>query len=537
MLDASKAFDVVWHQSMLTKLYQAGVTGALWQMFSTQYEALTSCVKWNGTLSKPLREKQGVRQGGIASTEFFKVKLNNLLINTENSNLGFKIGTVDVSIPTCADDVTEITDNEDNLQVMISLAEDDGCRDRYHYGIPKTNILVHNIPKHHVDRKWKLSGQEVARVPVAKHLGVQRNSAGTTVDTVRESLKKGRGAHYSMMGTGFHGYNGIHLEAMLKIWNMYIVPRMLYGLEALLIKDADIGRLENYQRVILRQIQHLPPGTANASLYLLSGAQPIEMNLDRRALTVLGRILNSLTTREYQIIQRQLLTKDLKHQTWATSARRLLIKYDLPSIFSLLTHPIPLSPWKKMVKQATADYWNIKLETEASRKPSLKYLNTEPCAIGKLHPVWELTDRHPEDIKRTAVKLKQLTGKYQLQDVTAKYTAGATSTCQLCGHDTEDLAHFLMQCWSLTATREAHLPKILSEAGMTHGNNIRAPDVIIQLLLNVSSRKLRSQIQTVKLASLERAAKLYIYALHLKRAGLLKNMQTRNKVNTVTADP
>lgn len=75
MLDASKAFDVVWHQSMLTKLYQAGVTGTLWQMFSTQYEALTSCVKWNGTLSKPLREKQGVRQGGIASTEFFKVKL------------------------------------------------------------------------------------------------------------------------------------------------------------------------------------------------------------------------------------------------------------------------------------------------------------------------------------------------------------------------------------------------------------------------------------------------------------------------------
>lgn len=77
---------------------------------------------------------------------------------------------------------------------------------------------------------------------------------------------------------------------MLKIWNMYIVPRMLYGLEALLMKDANIERLENYQRVILRQIQHLPHGTANASLYLLSGAQPIEMNLDRRALTQMGKI-------------------------------------------------------------------------------------------------------------------------------------------------------------------------------------------------------------------------------------------------------
>lgn len=167
-------------------------------MFSTQYEALTSCVKWNGMLSEPLREKQGVRPGGIASTEFFKVNLNNLLINTKNSNLGFKIGTADVSIPTCADDVTEITHHEDNLHVMISLAEDDGCRGRYNYGIPKTNILVHNVPKHHLDRKWKLSGEEVVRVPLAKHLGVQHNTAG------RELLKKGRGAQYSMMGTGFH---------------------------------------------------------------------------------------------------------------------------------------------------------------------------------------------------------------------------------------------------------------------------------------------------------------------------------------------
>ena len=29
-LDASKAFDVVWHESMLNKLYDLGITGKLW---------------------------------------------------------------------------------------------------------------------------------------------------------------------------------------------------------------------------------------------------------------------------------------------------------------------------------------------------------------------------------------------------------------------------------------------------------------------------------------------------------------------------
>jgi hypothetical protein len=321
-----------------------------------------------------------------------------------------------------------------------------------------------------------------------------------------------------MMGSGFHGYNGIHLEATLKMWNMYILPRMLYGLEALLLRAADIERLETYQRSILRQLQHLPGCTATAALYLLTGAQPIEMNLDRRMLTLLGRILNSPSTREFHIIQRQLLTKDLSHQTWATSVRRLLIKYDLPSIFSLLDNPIPLPQWKKSVKQATTSYWNAKLETEASRKPTLRYLNTEPCTIGKLHPIWQSTDRHPEDIKRVTVKLKLLTGTYQLQTVIARNT-GVTSICQLCCQEPEDLSHFLLQCSSLAAIREAHLPNILSEAGMAQDED---NEVIIQLLLDATSPKLRSHAVTKKMTGLERATKLYIYALHAKRAGLLK---------------
>ncbi len=44
-----------------------------------------------------------------------------------------------------ADDVAEVRNHE----VMVSLAEDDGCKD--HCGIPKTNIFIHNAPKHHLE--------------------------------------------------------------------------------------------------------------------------------------------------------------------------------------------------------------------------------------------------------------------------------------------------------------------------------------------------------------------------------------------------
>jgi hypothetical protein len=63
-LDASKAFDVVWHEGMLAKLYELGISGPLWLLYRDMYRAMTSSVKWDGFLSPKFEEGQCVRQGG-----------------------------------------------------------------------------------------------------------------------------------------------------------------------------------------------------------------------------------------------------------------------------------------------------------------------------------------------------------------------------------------------------------------------------------------------------------------------------------------
>ena len=62
-LDACKAFDVVWQESLLRKIYCAGIHGKLWLCLSNLYSGAHLAVKWQGIFSS-FEIRQGVRQGG-----------------------------------------------------------------------------------------------------------------------------------------------------------------------------------------------------------------------------------------------------------------------------------------------------------------------------------------------------------------------------------------------------------------------------------------------------------------------------------------
>lgn len=71
-MDTSKAFDVVSHKAMLNSLYQHNITGTLWRVYDSMYTNIRSVVQWQGDLSTPFQELQGIRQGGITSTDKYK---------------------------------------------------------------------------------------------------------------------------------------------------------------------------------------------------------------------------------------------------------------------------------------------------------------------------------------------------------------------------------------------------------------------------------------------------------------------------------
>ena len=58
-------------------------------------------------------------------------------------------------------------------------------------------------------------------------------------------------------GTGLHGTNGLPPTTCIKLFNTYVLPRLLYGLETFILKPTHFNLLERFHLSFLRKIQCL----------------------------------------------------------------------------------------------------------------------------------------------------------------------------------------------------------------------------------------------------------------------------------------
>ena len=63
---------------------------------------------------------------------------------------------------------------------------------------------------------------------------------------------------------------------------MFVIPRLLYGLDVQLLKKKDIENLERFQRQCLRQVHGLSDNTSNSDCSALLGIPAIETILHKK---------------------------------------------------------------------------------------------------------------------------------------------------------------------------------------------------------------------------------------------------------------
>ena len=163
--------------------------------------------------------------------------------------------------------------------------------------------------------------------------------------------------------------------------------------------------------------------------------------------------------------------------------------------------------------------------------PSLRHLDTE-IIIGKRHPTVACISTAPSDVKRASVKLRLLTGTYQLQSNRPMFNQNnIDDSCPLCKDAKDTTEHFLIECPHLHHKRADLLCK-LNEALNQFRQCKRClplsikPDSTAELILNISKyvkddRKcLCNSHQLIN--ECEFLSRKLCYDLHNERTKLLK---------------
>ncbi|KAK3083919.1 hypothetical protein FSP39_005338 [Pinctada imbricata] len=467
-LDAEKAFDVVWHDSLLQKLYKDGVEGDLWLLVQSLHKNANTIVKWEGEISGNIPILQGIRQGAKLSTLMYKRFNNDLINHLQNANEGIKIGTHDISSPTCADDISLLTPNEAEAQILTNLVYETSRRDRFNINPSKCELIYYknNNLQDPAPCVFLGGGGRIQNVLTLKHLGIERNSSNTP--DVAGRIHTARKTIYALLGSGLHEKkNGLSPVITYNMWTTFVIPRLSHGIELLSIRKTDLENLERYQRKVLKRLQSLPERTASVAVLMLIGAKTIEAHIDTRIITTFLNITKDKSSVEFSLAVRQLKMKEHNSNSWFIKAAHILAKYDLPDPLFLLEsikNKKDLEYWKKQTKIGIETYWEHKLTTEIENKSTLTYINIQDRPTKYPHVVWKGSHHSPFASHKATIKAKLMTGTLLLESDKHRFQPKRYNPqCKLCKTDIEDQKHFLLKCPILEARRSPYTEKLKLE--------------------------------------------------------------------------
>jgi hypothetical protein len=156
--------------------------------------------------------------------------------------------------------------------------------------------------------------------------------------------------------------------------------------------------------------------------------------------------------------------KGQNSDSWFSKLDEISEKYSLNSPHDLIVNPPTKSSWNRSVGTTINEYYINQMVKDAENKSSLKFLHLTEARYGHCHNIWSSCGTEPFAVTMAAVKVKLATGTLTLQEHKAKFArkGEVSSLCPMCKQETENTAHFILQCASLQEVRKPFMDKILS---------------------------------------------------------------------------
>lgn len=168
-VDFRKAFDLVDHGILLTKLAEMDINKSFWKWSQSYLAGRTQQVKLPGVLSRSEQVIAGVPQGGVISPTFFNVQVNDIEDYIPQ----------EMAISTCkyADDCSQYElvpiDDDSHMQEVMNLLENWAVQNKMELNAKKTKDMWISFKKScPAPEPVTIGGQTIERVKKFKLLGV-----------------------------------------------------------------------------------------------------------------------------------------------------------------------------------------------------------------------------------------------------------------------------------------------------------------------------------------------------------------------------
>ena len=139
--DASKAFDLVDHHILFSKLQERGLPAPILCFLLGWYKSQQMNVRWNSFMSDSFSVSNGVRQGSVLSPVLFAVYLDGLLSELEGSGVGCYWGAHFVGAVCYADDIALFAPCPSAMRTMLSVCEEYTVTHRLKFNPDKTQLI------------------------------------------------------------------------------------------------------------------------------------------------------------------------------------------------------------------------------------------------------------------------------------------------------------------------------------------------------------------------------------------------------------
>lgn len=474
-LDTKKAFDTVWHGGLFYKMLNMKLDTKLWRILRDMYKSFQCAVVVGNQLSNWFDVAQGVHQGAPCSLWLYKLFVNDLLQELQNSKLGAKLYDLTISCVAYADDIAITACHHSRLQHMLEIAHRHSIRWCYEFNADKSEVVI--FPNVRTDMTFWLGRQKLPIVKKAKHVGIINSPIDKEITKhVGDRISAGRRAFIATHGLGSQRVQ-TSTKLRSKLYWSISVPIITYGLEVTEITDEAINMLENSHWASAKEIQNLPQNTPNPAVLPQIGWFTLNGHIDFMRLMFLWRIFLMPSMNIYKIVAIHRIVDYFSNITRKGPIRMILEtarKYDLLDVIKDSVFEgfyIPKSAWHKKVKNAIYDKeWTKHAVTFYLYKNIELFRKCINCC--KMSPWWVHASRYPDQRYKITLLMKLLVG---VQSLEKDDTYNMVRQCSSCtDFKKSTVTHMLFECPGLMPSRNIELEKLKEFCPISFINDFNA---------------------------------------------------------------